>query len=79
MSTVPIQHPPAFPPPESVELKFHRLADLWRTETAYVSSTSDLVDHPAFQEIVAMGPAVTPLLLRNWNIAPDTGAAPSGG
>jgi hypothetical protein len=49
---------------ESVEHKFQRLADLWRTETVYVSSTSDLVAHPAFQEIVAMGSAVIPLLLR---------------
>jgi hypothetical protein len=64
MSTVPIQHPLASPPPESVEHKFQRLADLWRTETAYVSSTSDMVAHPAFQEIVAMGAAVIPLLLR---------------
>jgi hypothetical protein len=37
---------------------------IWRVETAYVSSSSDLVAHSAFQEIVGMGPAVIPLLLR---------------
>jgi len=47
-----------------MEKKFQRLATAWLTETAYISSSSDLVAHPAFQEIVAMGPAVVPLLLR---------------
>jgi hypothetical protein len=49
---------------ETVEEQFQRLASRWRAETAYVSSTSDLVGHPAFREIVGMGPAVVPLLLR---------------
>jgi hypothetical protein len=40
-------------------------------------SSSDLVAHPAFQEIVGMGPAIIPLLLREldsrtgyWHRAP---------
>jgi hypothetical protein len=44
-----------------------RKSDGWRpsgAETAYVSSSSDLAAHPAFHEIVGMGPAVIPLLLR---------------
>jgi hypothetical protein len=64
MSTLPTKQTPSTPPPESLDQKFQRLATIWRTETAYVSSTSDLVGHPAFQEIVGMGPAVIPLLLR---------------
>ncbi len=59
MSTVPAKSTPV----ETIPEKFHRLAAIWRAETAYVSSSSDLVAHPAFQEIVAMGPAVIPLLL----------------
>jgi hypothetical protein len=51
-------------PAETIEEKFLRLASVWRAGTAYVSSSSDLVAHPAFQEIVVMGPAVIPLLLR---------------
>jgi hypothetical protein len=51
-------------PVETVEEKFQRLASVWRAETAYVSSSSELVAHPAFREIVGMGPAVIPLLLR---------------
>jgi hypothetical protein len=58
MSTVPIKSA------ESIEQRFQRLAANWLAETAYVSSSSDLVAHPAFQEIVGMGPAVIPLLLR---------------
>lgn len=48
---------------ETVENKFRRLGSAWRAETAYVSSSSDLVAHSAFQEIARMGPAVFPLLL----------------
>jgi hypothetical protein len=64
MSTVPIHRTSVLLPTESVEQKFQRLAAAWRAETAYVSSTSDLVAHPAFQEIVGMGSVVVPLLLR---------------
>ena len=64
MSTVPAKQTPPTGPPESIEEKFRRLAATWRAETAYVSSSSDLVAHPAFQEIVGMGAAVIPLLLR---------------
>jgi hypothetical protein len=64
MSTVPAKQPPSAEPPESVEESFQRLAAAWRAETAYVSSSSDLVAHPAFQEIIGMGSAVIPLLLR---------------
>ena len=64
MSTMPAKPTPATEPPEKIEEKFRRLADAWLAGTAYVSSSSDLVAHPAFQEIVGMGPAVIPLVLR---------------
>jgi hypothetical protein len=51
-------------PVETIEEKFRRLASVWRAETAYVSSSSDLVAHPTFQEIVGMEVPVIPLLLR---------------
>jgi hypothetical protein len=55
----------AFPPPtRSIEEKFQRLAAVWLAETACISSTTDQVAHPAFQEIVSMGTAVIPLVLR---------------
>jgi hypothetical protein len=64
MSSIPTKPTPTAEPAESIEAKFQRLAAAWRADTAYVSSTSDQVAHPAFLEIVGMGPAVIPLLLR---------------
>jgi hypothetical protein len=61
---MPAKHTGATEPVETTEEKFRRLASVWRAETAYVSSSSDLVAHPAFQEIVGMGSPVIPLLLR---------------
>ena len=60
MATIPTTPIPA----ESLEVRFQQLAERWLSETAHVSSTNDLVGHPAFQEIVGLGPAVIPLLLR---------------
>src|SRR5207253_11238101 len=51
-------------PVETIEQRFQRLANHWRAETAYISSSSELVAHPAFREIVGMGRPVIPLLLR---------------
>lgn len=64
MPTVPVKQKDAAEPRETVEEKFRRLSSVWRAETAYVSSTSELVGHPAFREIVGMGEAVIPFLLR---------------
>ena len=64
MSTVPAKQPAVPEPTETLEAKFQRLAALWRAETAYVSSSSDLVAHPAFREIIGMGAPIIPLLLR---------------
>lgn len=64
MPTMPAEPTGATEPVETFEDKFRWLASMWRAETAYVSSSSDLVAHPAFQEIVGMGPPVIPLLLR---------------
>jgi hypothetical protein len=64
MAAISMKPSPSAPPTDVVEEQFKRLAAAWLAGTAYVSSSSDLVAHPAFQEIVAMGPAVIPLLLR---------------
>lgn len=64
MPTLPAKQTGATEPVETVEEKFRRLASAWRAETPYVSASSDLVAHPAFQEIIGMGSVVIPLLLR---------------
>jgi hypothetical protein len=55
----------------TLEQKFERLAAIWRAETAYLSSTSALVNYPAYQEVIALGPAVVPLVLRELEQRPQ--------
>lgn len=64
MPTLPAKQIGTTDPVETVEQRFERLASVWQVETAFVSSSSELISHPAFQEIVGMGAAVIPLLLR---------------
>jgi hypothetical protein len=64
MPLLPANPAGATQPVETLEEKFQRLATTWRAETAHQSSSSDLILHHAFQEIVRMGPPVIPLLLR---------------
>lgn len=45
--------------------RFQELADRWREETEFNSAISALYMHPAYQEIVGMGPDVLPLLLED--------------
>jgi hypothetical protein len=47
-----------------LEARFKRLADAWVAETAVLSSPTQTMAHPAFQEIVSMGEAVIPIVLR---------------
>jgi hypothetical protein len=48
---------------ECVQEKFQRLANAWHQAVAHLSSSSKRESHPAYQEIIAMGPAVVPFLL----------------
>jgi hypothetical protein len=50
---------------ETVEQRFRRLAAAWQAAVAYQSSTTLRNNHPAYQEIIALGPDVVPLLLRD--------------
>jgi hypothetical protein len=63
MATVP-EVPPAGQTSAQLEARFRQLATVWLEETAHVSSSTELVNHPAFQQIVALGRPVVPLLLR---------------
>ena len=49
---------------EEIDRTFTNLVQQWRNETIGISSTTDLVMHPAYQQIIKMGPVVIPLLLR---------------
>ncbi len=51
--------------PESASIaeRFEALAQRWKRETRFCSSTAKLVNHPAYQEIISLGRGVVPLIL----------------
>jgi hypothetical protein len=54
------------PTPQTAETtakRFKQLADKWEGDVAYLSSMG--YDHPAYGEIISMGPEIVPLLLRD--------------
>ena len=53
------------------EQRFLDLVATWKRERGPHSSSARLAEHPAYQEIIGMGPEVIPLLLRELERAPD--------
>jgi hypothetical protein len=51
--------------------RFRRLASDWRRETINLSSSTRMVMHRAYQQIIGMGPAAVPLILRELQVRPD--------
>lgn len=50
-------------PDLDLQARFEALAQRWRKETEFHSAASALFMHPAYQEIIGLGPAVLPLIL----------------
>jgi hypothetical protein len=50
---------------ESVELQVGRLLRRWREETAYLSSSTAITAHPAYLDLIALGPVALPFLFRD--------------
>ena len=50
---------------QSLNERFLRLADEWKSETAGLSSPRAIAGHPAYQKIIAMGKPVLPLIFRD--------------
>jgi hypothetical protein len=85
MSTIPTEQSPQPAPQETVEERFRRLEAIWHADTRYSSSSREIREHPAFQEIIRLGDEVVPLMLRDleraphfwvWALATITGANP---
>jgi hypothetical protein len=75
-------------PQDEVETRFEELAATWTAETLALSSLSDMVLHPAYQEILGLGLQVVPSILTRLEHEPDhwfwalrfiTGADPAEG
>jgi hypothetical protein len=71
----------------TVEERFRSLARNWQEETAHLSSFTKRILNPHYQQIIGMGPAVIPFLLRDlarepkdwfWALYSITGANPVG-
>src|SRR5437879_868969 len=85
MSTLPAKQPLDTTATETPEERFRRLEAIWLAEVGYSSSSTVLRSHPAFQEIIGLGVAVVPLMLRDlgerprlwvWALPRITGADP---
>src|SRR2546430_1054250 len=85
MATVPVQNTPDTTPTETVEQRFRRLEAAWFADTYVLSSYTKIVNHPAFRDIIGLGEAVVPLMLRDleerprlwvWALPEITGADP---
>ena len=58
-------------PAETIEQRVVRLLSRWRTETAYLSSSTQITGHPAYQELIALGSAALPFLFRDLEQTSD--------
>lgn len=56
---------------ENLRTRFQALAAAWRADVGAVSSVTDSAMHPAYQQIIGMGPAVVPLILAELAQTPD--------
>jgi hypothetical protein len=85
MSILPAEQPSGTPAAETLEERFRRLEATWLGEVGFSSSSTELRSHPAFREIIGLGEAVVPLMLRDleerprlwvWALPRITGADP---
>lgn len=60
----------AIAPPERLEGLFRTLADEWKRDTRFLSSTNALAMHPAYQRIIGLGPQVIPYILADLQNEP---------
>jgi hypothetical protein len=56
---------PVTPAAESVEQRVVPLLARWREETAYLSSSTGLTEHPAYEELITLGAPALPFLFRD--------------
>src|SRR3954452_14891428 len=58
------------PTGESLRSRFRGLADTWSEETGDSSFIQKKVSHPAYQQIIGLGPDVVPLILHELEETP---------
>ena len=55
---------------EKLQARFHRLAAQWRDECQLLSSTTAKAMHPAYQQIIGLGPEALPLIFKELSEKP---------
>ena len=70
MAPVPVREKAEGKSTETMEDRFRRLEHTWMSAVGHFSSPSVLCEHPAFQEILSLGKAVVPLMLRDLEERP---------
>jgi hypothetical protein len=71
MAPIPAHSPPRVPPTESVEQKLRRLENQWKADAQFLSDAKRIIEHPAFQQIIALGNEVVPFLLHDLEAQPS--------
>src|SRR5438046_8485732 len=56
---------PVTPTAQDMEQRVVHLLERWREQTAYLSSSTRITAHPAYQELIALGPAALPSLFHD--------------
>ena len=56
---------------DEVRERFEALARRWKAETRRMATVREMVRHPAYREIIGMGGAAVPMLLRELERSPD--------
>jgi hypothetical protein len=56
---------------DQVRQRFEALARRWKTETRRMATVREMVRHPAYEEIIGLGDAAVPMLLRELQRDPD--------
>jgi predicted DNA-binding antitoxin AbrB/MazE fold protein len=54
-----------------MEARVVSLLKRWRSETAYLSSSTAILGHPAYRELIQLGPRALPSLLRDLEKTED--------
>ena len=54
-----------------LEQRFRELVRQWKGATEFMSSSTEMVLHPAYQQIIGMGPSALPLLIAELRRDPD--------
>lgn len=50
---------------DDIRVRFRELADTWHRETGHLSSPPQIALHPAYQQIIGMGPEAIPFILED--------------